>query len=958
MSRERHRRLEELFHEALERPVSERDAFLAEACGDDTDLRAELDNLLSHDDDTLDQTLVSTRPEPMPERIGPYRIVRAIGEGGFAMVYLAEQEAPFRREVALKILKRGLDTRATLARFDAERQALAVMNHDGIARIHDAGTTENGRPYFAMEYVPGEPITFYCDHCELDNRARLALFADVCDAVHHAHQKGVIHRDLKPSNILVTEAGGKPQIKVIDFGIAKATEPDLSGQTLFTQQGQIIGTPEYMSPEQAGFGPGDVDTRTDIYSLGVVLYELLAGVPPFSRDTLQQAGIAEIQRIIREVDPPRPSTRLSTMGDDSRAVAARHRTAPRTLIKQLRGELDWVVLKAMEKDRERRYASPAGLAADIQRYLDDQPLQARPPSAAYRLRKLARRHKLGLTVAAALLLGLVGLTAGVTVALVESNRQRDLTEAALDEAEAVTRFLVDMLGAARPYDGGRDISVRDVLDSTVAELDDELGDRPLVATRVRRTIAETYSELGLLEEAEHLARQAFADHEQLLGPHHRQTLRSLGELGDVLMKLDRLDEAAALHDDLYHRAVHAYGEKDFLAINSLHQLGTAMGDMSRYAEAESLLVRSYELSCEVLEPGEKAHLSITSNLANLYAEMGRSADAEPLLRDVLAGRIVLRGEEHPEVQEAWNNLGMVYADQGRFQEAIPCFVRAHELQDQLLGPGHTEALITRNNLGAMYIIVFEWAQAEAIYARGVELARSERGEGERVTQFLINNLGDLQRRQGRFDEAEALIVEAHDLRRRYMGEEHRDTYASVHTLGALALQRGDLERADALLPGNFERRLGLLGPTHRHTLISMAGLGQLRHEQGRLVEADSLLSGAYELAWQALGLSHRTTIEAACYLGRLRLETGDDAGVATIQTPLVAVADSALVAPDPLRGAIRIQLARVALVEGRRDDAAALLDAAEPLVPESLTAATPWRRDFLAAREILAADGR
>lgn len=941
MSQRRHHRLEELFHRALELPASQREAFLGEACADDSGLLAEIMRLLAHDNTPADPSFVAERSLPMPERIGPYRLVRALGEGGFAIVYLAEQDEPLRRQVALKILKPGLDTRATLARFEAERQALAAMNHDGIARIHDAGATEQGRPYFVMEYVPGETFTRYCHGRGLGLDERLALFAEVCDAVHHAQQKGVIHRDLKPSNVLVTENDGRPRIKVIDFGIAKATSPDLPGATLATLQGQTLGTPEYMSPEQAGLGPGDLDTRTDIYSLGVILYELLAGAPPFSPETLRKAGLVEIQRIIREDEPPRPSIRLRTRDGATRPSS-------RSLVKRLQTDLDWVVLKAMEKDRERRYASPAGLAADIRRYLAGEALVARPPSTAYRLAKLARRHRVALVVSAALILGLVGLSAGVSVALVESQRQRAATEAARDEAEAVTGFLVDMLGAAKPYESGRGVTVLEVLDSTVESLDEDLGERPLVATRVRRTLADTYTALGQPEAAESLAREAFLAHEELLGPHHAETLSSMDELADALMQLDRLDESIAILGELHQRTVAAMGEESFEAIDALHQRGNALANASRYDEAERDLLRSRDLARRALEPGEQASLAITSNLANFYAEIGRPAAAEPLLREVLIGRIALRGDDHPEVLEAYNNLGMVFADQGRFEEAIPHFRRAFELQSQLLGPGHREALVARNNLAAMDNIVFRWSQAESLYTEGVAVARAERDPGERIVHFLMNNLGDLQRRMGRFDLAREQLTEALNLRREHLGPRHRDTYSSLHNLGQVHLEQGELDRADSLLVANLAHRRELLGAEHRHTLASLTALGRLRHAQGDLHAAESTLAEAYTRSARVLGADHRNTLVAACYLGRTRLVLGEVAAVGAMHDTLLAVADSALVSCDPLRGAIRSQLARVRLVAGDTTAATALRQAAGELLPEELTRAVPWREDHLA----------
>ncbi len=349
-----------------------------------------------------------------PEHVGPYKIMKVLGEGGMGTVYLAQQEKPVRRRVALKLIKAGMDTRQVVARFEAEQQALALMNHPGIAKVFDVGTTEQGRPYFTMEHVPGLRITDYCDKQRLTTKERLELFMQVCEAVQHAHQKAVIHRDIKPSNILVTIQDGKPVPKIIDFGVAKATEQRLTERTLFTEQGQLVGTPEYMSPEQAEMTALDIDTRTDIYSLGVVLYELLAGALPFEPTTLRHAGFAEIQRIIREEEPPKPSTKISSLGDESTSIAHRRHTDRSALARQLRGDLDWITLKAMEKDRTRRYASTTEFAADIQRHLHNEPVLASPPSLTYRFAKLVRRCPgliLGVTaVVAVVVLGLLLVT--------------------------------------------------------------------------------------------------------------------------------------------------------------------------------------------------------------------------------------------------------------------------------------------------------------------------------------------------------------------------------------------------------------------------------------------------------------------------------------------------------------------------------------------------------------------
>ncbi len=961
-----YRQLEKLFHQALEMPAEDQAAFVRRACAENDDLYSKLTAMLELEGKNDDTILAEPQPAPMPERIGPYKILRLLGEGGFSLVYLAQQEEPLRREIALKILKPGLDAHTILARFGAERQALAVMNHDGIARIFDAGATEQGRPFFAMEYVPGLPITEYCDQHELSNRPRLELFTAVCNAVHHAHQKGVIHRDLKPSNILVAERDGRPQVKVIDFGIAKATAPDCEDQTMFTLHDQIIGTPEFMSPEQAGFGPGDVDTRTDIYSLGVVLYELLAGVPPFSAETLRKAGFAEVQRIIREVDPPRPSIRVSTLGVDSATVAQQHQTEPKTLIKQLRRELDWVVLKAMEKDRERRYESPFALGADIQRYLEDQPLIARPPSCLYRFKKFSRRNKLVITVALALGLGLMGLAAGVTVALVQSNKQRTVIEKSLadvqqarDEAHAVTDFLGDMLGAVRPYNLGRDATVRAVLDSTMQNLDADLGARPLIATQVRRTIGAAYADLGLLEEAEPALRRAYEDHLRLLGPDHAQTLMSLEEICDILMLQDRNQEAERLYNELHSKYERTLGKNHLRTLAAMHQRGSALVELNRYDEAESLLVKSWQGAQTAMGHETQMYLSFASNLANFYAETGRPDEAAPLLNRVLEVQLRVQGEEHPEVMETWNNIAMLYADQGRYQECIEPLTRAHLLQDKLLGPEHFEALLIRNNLAAISGLLFRWAYAESLYATGVELVRTHHEPSQRITQHMINNLGYLALRQGQLDRAEKLLREAYELRLEYHGKRSRDTMVSVNNLAELAMLRGEYSQAEIMHRGNIVARSDLLGAEHQHTLSSMVNLGRVLAVQGKAGEADSVLTVGFDLARRTLPVGHRATIAAACYWGRNQLALGLFDEVELVLSPMLAVADSALVVNDPLRGAVRVQLGACAVEGGRFDEAKMLLDEAVGLLPEKLTKVTPWRGDFLAVRGelVLASSG-
>jgi len=451
------KREEQIFADALQLPAGERAAFLDRACAGDAGLRQRIDALISAHESAGNfmgappaggfaarEAAPPGEPVDRPgSRIGRYKLLQQIGEGGCGVVWMAEQEEPVRRRVALKVIKLGMDTKAVIARFEAERQALAMMDHPNIARVLDAGATDAGRPYFVMELVPGVPITKYCDQHNLPTADRLGLFAQVCHAVQHAHQKGIIHRDLKPSNILVTLHDGAPVPKVIDFGIAKATQGRLTNRTLFTPFEQFIGTPAYMSPEQAEMSGLDVDTRSDIYSLGVLLYELLTGRPPFDPKSLIEAGLDEIRRIIREVEPLKPSTRLSTLAAADRDTVARLRgTAPGQLSLLLRGDLDWIVMKALEKNPSRRYETASGLAQDIQRHLQNEPVLARPPTAAYRIGRLVRRHRLGFTAAALVALALVAGTIVSTVQALRARRAERVAAAERARAEDLLGFMV------------------------------------------------------------------------------------------------------------------------------------------------------------------------------------------------------------------------------------------------------------------------------------------------------------------------------------------------------------------------------------------------------------------------------------------------------------------------------------------------------------------------------------
>jgi serine/threonine protein kinase len=487
-------RVRSIFLHAVENiPPEQWEAYLDEVCADDPDLRSRVNALLEADqraDSLLDGPEPTDPAEPLAfgalavapvegpgSVIGPYKLLEVLGEGGMGVVYMAEQTKPVRRKVALKIIKPGMDTRQVIARFEAERQALALMDHPAIAKVLDAGATEQGRPYFVMELVKGVPITTYCDTVYLTPRERLELFIPVCQAIQHAHQKGIIHRDIKPSNVLIAMVDGKPVPKVIDFGVAKAIDQRLTERTLFTQHGAIVGTFEYMSPEQAELSGLDIDTRSDIYALGVLLYELLAGSTPLEKEKVREAAYSEILRLIQEEEPPKPSTRLSDSGDRLPSLAAQRRTEPSRLAKQVRGELDWIVMKCLEKDRRRRYETTNALVADLQRYLDHEPVEAGPPSTSYRLRKFARRNRAMLATAVVLATALVAGTAVSTWQAIRATNAEKRTAVALEEARKQSRLAERHLHAALLRQVREAIDLRhldqaqEILDTTRTGLD-------------------------------------------------------------------------------------------------------------------------------------------------------------------------------------------------------------------------------------------------------------------------------------------------------------------------------------------------------------------------------------------------------------------------------------------------------------------------------------------------------
>jgi non-specific serine/threonine protein kinase/serine/threonine-protein kinase len=766
------------------------------------------------------------------QTIGAYRLLQKVGEGGMGEVWMAEQATP-RRVVAVKIIKAGMDTARVIARFEAERHALALMDHAAIATVFDGGATAEGRPFFAMEYIKGEPITAYCDRHRLPTAERLELFVQVCDGVQHAHQKGIVHRDLKPSNVLVTLADGRPVPKIIDFGVAKATTQHLTERTLFTELGVLVGTPEYMSPEQADLTGLDIDTRTDVYALGVLLYELLTGLLPFDRRTLRERGLGEIRRVIREVDPPRPSTRITDPETNSDELARNRHTEPRHLVGQLRGDLDWITMKALEKDRTRRYDTAIGLANDVRRHLRHEPVVAGPPSAAYRTGKFVRRHRFGVTVAATL----VVLLAGFAVAManqarrIAGERDRANQESAranreADAARQVSEFLIRLFELSDPNEArGNAVTAREILDTGSGKIERELAGQPEVRARLMGTMGEAYQSLGLYGASEALFRKSLDARRTTAGTAPADEAESLHNLGYVLVLRGDfagaepiLSEALALRsrpgvsndvdlaETLAALGVLAYSRGDYAKAESFNQqrlerlrrlppgheveLSNALNDLSMcIQQARADYPAAKKLAEEALALRRKAvqspHLSISqglNNLAMVHYRLKEFPPAEALFKESLAMNRQLFSEPHPEITANLSNLGQLARDRGDYRQADTLFAQVIDADRRVLGRGHIQVGRALNNWAESVRRSGNLVRAEALLRESVAIHAAALSPGHWQTAVTRSLLGQALAGQRRFAEAEQLMLEAHATLAREFGETHARTTPVVQRL--------------------------------------------------------------------------------------------------------------------------------------------------------------------------------
>ncbi|MBL8878533.1 MAG: tetratricopeptide repeat protein [Phycisphaerales bacterium] len=938
-------RAKRVFDEAIDLNSADRLRHLDSACADAPELRARVDTLLAaaeKQDSFLSDPTLDALPalgalsgvEQPGSQIGPYTLIKLLGEGGFGSVFLAEQSAPVRRQVALKIIKAGMDTKQVIARFEAERQTLALLDHPNIARVLEAGATTGGRPYFVMELVDGEPVTHFCDRERLSVPQRLALFRQICGAIQHAHQKGVIHRDLKPSNVLITITDGAPRAKVIDFGIAKVTAAQPTDRT-FTALHQLIGTPEYMSPEQAA-ASADIDTRSDIYSLGVLLFELLTGTTPFDRTKLSGSGLDGMRRILREEAPLRPSLRLRSPASSSFAskmppqpnaagssvieIAARRQTAPALLVQALQRDLDWIVLKCLEKEPDRRYETASALADDIGRFLDDQPVLATPPSASYRFSKFVRRNR-GAVAAGAIATAavLVGASVSVSFAIREAH-QRQVAEKAREELEQVAAFQekqfsdidartmgaklrrdliaktrieaqrsqlspeqvdsriaqLEMLIAGSDFTGMALKSLEDnFFQPGLAAISTRFSDQPLVRARLLQAAGKTLGDLGLFEKADSPQTEALAIRRRDLGEQHPDTIKSMIDLSQLRWAQGKYQEGERLSQESLKLARRHLGELHPLTLHAIHNCGALLSYLGKHHEAELYYREALEKRRRVLGEDHPETLLTLSNLCAPLRHLKKTAEALEISRDVLDRRSRTLGNDHPDTLLSINNVAALLSAQGEKTEAEALYREVLEKHRRVLGDEHPYTLTSLNNLSNILRSQGRLSEAEPLQREALGTQRRVLGDDHPDTLQSIAQMALLLQAQKRLPEAEQHCREALAGRLRVLNADHPLTIKSMNQLGMFLKSTGRLGEAEPLCREALETLRRVQGEEHVDTLASINNLAEVLRLQGKFEEAEPLYAEALEKCRRTLGNDHDNTVVSLSNMGQLLIEQRD-----------------------------------------------------------------------------------
>ena len=846
-----------VFTEILQLPVSERAAFLERACYGDDELRQRIEALLAAHDQggdflvppakqmLLDVKLGTVSVEKPGDHIGHYKLLKQIGEGGCGVVYLTEQEAPIRRQVAMKVIKPGMDTKSVIARFEAERQALALMDHPNIAKVFDAGATESGRPYFVMELVRGVKITEYCDRHSLTTDERLNLFILVCQAVQHAHQKGIIHRDIKPSNILVTTTReGAALPVVIDFGIAKATTNiKLTDKTIFTAFEMIIGTPAYMSPEQAALDGTEVDTRTDIYSLGVLLYELLAGSTPYGMGKLLESGPDEIRRVIREQEPLPPSARLKKMaGTDLTTLAQNRKSEPFTLIRSIRGDLDWIAMKAMEKDRARRYATAHGLALDIQRYLEKEAVSARPPSKLYKFQKLVLRNKLLFAGIGIILLLLVASLIIVSTLLARERRSRLEAESASVKSQQTTKFLEDMLSGVGPSVAlGEDTRLlRGILDQTAENVGKKLTNQPAVEAELRNLIGTLYRQIGSPLQAQAMHQAALAIYQKQFGPESTEAATSLNDLGLDFIAEDNHPKAEEVDEQALAIRQRLLGRNNKETATSLNDLSSLYRDDGKLTNAEAMAREALEIRQQLCG---RESLEVADSLRNqciILGDEGKWPQSEAKAREVLAIQLKLLGPEHPWVASTLDDIAWAAHGNGNLNEAETLQAEALAMRSKLLPENHPDLADSFHLVGETLRQQRNLDESYSVLSAALSIQRKVLGDDDQATLGTMHSLGLTLEDQRKWTEAEVVWRENLALWRKRAGNEYPQTLYAVRDLSRTLEAEGKLAEAERLRHEELDGWLDRPGNQDQGISYALGTLRKTLEAEGKLAEVEAV----------------------------------------------------------------------------------------------------------------------
>ncbi len=903
MKSDLHRRASEIYLDANELPPESRRVHVEGVCKGDAELLQEVLSLLEHTDEKdeflespalgepLDLSMTAEKDELPFDEIGPYRLIERIGAGGFGIVYLAEQSQPVRRRVALKLIKPGMDSEEVLARFEAEKQALSRMDHPGVASVLDAGVTTAGRPYFVMEYVAGDQIVAYCDRARLDVSDRLKLFVRVCEAVQHAHQKGIIHRDLKPSNILVSLRDGLPVPKVIDFGVAKALVEPLVGGELHTLRGKLIGTPEYMSPEQAETSGLDVDTRTDIYSLGVLLYELLSGTLPISRPT-DSSNLAMLMLKVIEEEPPSPSQRVSAENSDR--VAERRRTTPDRLSRRLAGDLDWITLMALEKDRLRRYASASELAADVERSSRDEPVVAGPPSASYRVRKFVTRNRLAVLAAGAILLAMLVSIISISQAMLETGRERDRAreaerladhrlrevevtkndlrdqrdraleaeflagqrlvevrqaqeeaivereraEVEAAEAAAVTDFLKTMWSFAKPVAGrSYDITALELLDAASRTLDSSLSNNPKLRSTLHTTLGRIYLDLRQLDAAERETRAALRLGETDVNERGQRLAMLKEHVVGVLAAQARWEEAKPLMDESMAELREEFGEDHIQLASGYHLLARYYHHQGEAAKMLDASRRALEITRREFGDTNERTLYMMIGLGHFLGETGQLEEAHELLSLAYEGRREQLGPDDPSTISTLSLLAHLWHQMQRHEDAAEAMAEILAAHEVMFGPDNLRTAQSTNNLATQYVLLGDLESAVPMLRQALSIFEVEYPEGHPMTITVLQNIAKALGETGRVTEALEASEHAVSMTSEFLPPRHALQGFTRSTLGEHLLQVERFEEAEQVLSEAYPLMAAARGARDSNVILTMRRLARAHAGLGDEVAA-------------------------------------------------------------------------------------------------------------------------